>query len=144
MLTVISQQMMTNYQDIQQHLAQTDLWLSTDLAQIIQDNENFKNEIRQELLLMGSSGSSVVTPVPPTSTPSGFTPNPPVVSPSSSAVPPIVASSSNSTTSSNDFQTQMMVLLNETFSKFTTVISDSKSADTKSDWRKFVGDMRKF
>jgi len=83
-------------------------------------------------------------PVAPTSTPSGFTPNPPVVSPSFSAVPPIVASSSNSTTSSNDFQTQMMVLLNETFSKLTTVISDSKSADTKSDWRKFVGDMRKF
>ena len=56
MLMVISQQMMTNYQDIQQQLAQTDLQLSTDIAQIIQDNENFKNEIRQELLLMGPQG----------------------------------------------------------------------------------------
>jgi hypothetical protein len=56
MLTVISQQMMTNYQDIQQQLAQTDLRLSSDIAQIIQDNENFKNEIRQELLLMGPQG----------------------------------------------------------------------------------------
>jgi hypothetical protein len=43
-----------------------------------------------------------------------------------------------------DFQTQMMQLLNETFSKLSTAIGDSKSMDTKTDWPKFSGDSEKF
>jgi hypothetical protein len=38
----------------------------------------------------------------------------------------------------------MMVLLNDTFLKLTTVLGDSKASDTKSDWPKFLGHLKKF
>jgi hypothetical protein len=110
MLTAISQQMMTNYQDLQQQIAQTDMCLSTDLSQIVQDNESFKHEIRQELLLIGSTGSSIVPPTASSTLSVPTTSGPPVVSSNPSAVPPLA------TSSNPDFQNQMMVLLNETFS----------------------------
>ena len=56
----------------------------------------------------------------------------------------ILPQCSRFTSSNPDFQNQIMVLLNETFSKLTTVISDSKGAGTKSDWPKFAGDPKKF
>jgi len=49
-----------------------------------------------------------------------------------------------SSPTSLDFQAQMMVLLNDTFSKLSTVIGDLKGSDTKSEWPKFSGDLKKF
>jgi hypothetical protein len=46
---------------------------------------------------------------------------------------------SPSTTAHQDFQAQMMLMLNDTFSKLSTVITDSKSSDAKTDWPKFSG-----
>jgi hypothetical protein len=50
----------------------------------------------------------------------------------------------SSESSPQDFQQQMMSMLNTTFAKLTTVLSDSKSTDAKSDWPKFAGDIKKF
>jgi hypothetical protein len=36
------------------------------------------------------------------------------------------------------------MMLNDTFSKLSTVIADSKSSETKSDYPKFIGDSKKF
>jgi hypothetical protein len=47
-------------------------------------------------------------------------------------------------TLSEDFQVQMMKLLNETFSKLSTAIGDNKYTDIKTDWPKFSGDSKKF
>jgi hypothetical protein len=58
-----------------------------------------------------------------------------------------MSGSSPSTLSSAYFQNQMLALLNDTFSKLTTVITDSssvKSSETKSEWIKFAGDPKKF
>ena len=54
-------------------------------------------------------------------------------SPSASALP----------VSNDVFQAQMLQLLNETFSKLLTTITDSKQ-ETKSDWPKFTGEVSKF
>lgn len=48
----------------------------------------------------------------------------------------------SSSSSHLDFQAQMMLILNETFSKLSMVIIDSKSM--KTDWPKFSGDLKKF
>jgi hypothetical protein len=47
-------------------------------------------------------------------------------------------------TSSEDFQVQMMKLLNETFSKLFTAIGDNKSMGVKTDGPKFSGNSKKF
>ncbi len=52
-------------------------------------------------------------------------------------------SSSMASSSSTDMQTQIMYMLTESFSKLSTVLLE-KSSDTKSDWPKFSGDVKKF
>ncbi len=53
------------------------------------------------------------------------------------------ASVSSTPVSNDDFQTQMLQLLNDTFSKLSTAITNTKN-DTKSDWPKFSGEVSKF
>jgi len=45
---------------------------------------------------------------------------------------------------SQEFQEQMMTMLNTTFTKLTTVMSEARSNESKADWPKFAGDTRKF
>jgi hypothetical protein len=64
------------------------------------------------------------------------------------AVSPQVSSSLSSPSntclsSNNDFQSQMLLMLNETFSKLSTVIQDTKS-ESKVEWPKFSGDIKRF
>jgi hypothetical protein len=103
----------------------------------------FRQEIRHELdVLRSSSHSSTVLPSVQT----------PVVQPSVTSPPvppsPNVSSVSNSTLSNSgtsiDFQAQMFLMLNETFSKLSTVLTETKTAETKSEWPKFLGDSKKF
>jgi hypothetical protein len=58
--------------------------------------------------------------------------------------PDMQSSAVSSTSPPGDFQTQMLLMLNETFSKLSTALTDNKSADTKSEWPKFSGDPKKF
>jgi hypothetical protein len=77
-----------------------------------------------------------------------------VISPVSSSTPdyscsspphaPIISTLGVGSSSSMNFQNQMMAMLNETFSKLSTVLVDSKALDSKSDWPKFSGDPKKF
>jgi hypothetical protein len=64
------------------------------------------------------------------------------------AVSPQVSSSLSSPSntclsSNNDFQSQILLMLNETFSKLSTVIQDTKS-ESKVEWPKFSGDIKRF
>lgn len=53
-------------------------------------------------------------------------------------------SPSSNTSSHQDFQNQMTTMLNDTFSKLSMLLVDSKSTDSKSDWPKFTRDTKKF
>jgi hypothetical protein len=145
MLSLISSQMTSNYQHLQERLDQTDLRLSTELQQVHQVNQDFRQNVSAEmealrnLITQNTSSSSlpsrdVITPV------SG--PSPVLSSSTSPPVPtPLFTGAS---TSSENFQIHMMKLLNETFSKLSTALADNKSMDVKTDWPKFSGDSKKF
>jgi hypothetical protein len=104
--------------------------------------DDFKKEVRHELdeframlitQLSSNSTSNVVTspqvsttPVPSTS------PSPQVLSIPAATLPP-----------SSNLQSQMTLLLSESFSKLSTAISDQKQ-DSKAEWHKFSGDTKQF
>ncbi len=129
-LEAISSQMLCNYQHLQDQLTKT----ANDIQRLTQENETFRSEIRRELenVLPCSSLPAATTVVPVPSVPT-LTSNPDM---QSSVV--------SSTSPPGDFQTQMLLMLNETFSKLSTALTDNKSADTKSEWPKFSGDPKKF
>jgi hypothetical protein len=119
--------------------------ISRDFSKVIEDNESFKNDVRAELdgirqLLdkynITSDPNAAVSSVPvvssgtSTSSPQGLI---------SSNVPPQVTPS----VSSSDPQTNLMLMLTETFSKLTTTLAE-KNENTKGDWPKFAGDSKKF
>jgi len=64
------------------------------------------------------------------------------VNSSTSVSAPLPVATVPSGTSAVDFQSQMLAVFNETFSKLSAVIGD-KSSETKSDWIKFSGDPKK-
>ncbi|MFN9981204.1 MAG: hypothetical protein ACK53Y_14865 [bacterium] len=89
-----------------------------------------------------SSMTNTVPPVsvvPSTVPISGSMSSPALIIPSSGA-----SSVVPSSTSPQDFQQQMLSMLNNTFSNLTTVMKESKSSDSKADWPKFNGDTKKF
>jgi hypothetical protein len=135
MLTAISSQMVIGQQDLQNQLIRNDLKLQNELQRVMEENEKFKHEIRAEL--QGTSFQAAT--VDPTSNHFSAT--------SSSSLPPVVSSAplsgrSSSSSVPTDFQTQMLAVLNNTFSQLSTVISntssillDAKSAMTESVFR---------
>ena len=114
----------------------------------MQANENFKNDVRSELedicrLLkhqVTTGSTPTITSAPITSSTTN-----PVISDSASVTPDSSSTTIsnvpqfNSTSPTTDVQTQMMLMLTETFSKLSTALVD-KTSDTKSDWPKFSGD----
>jgi hypothetical protein len=90
-LTAISSQIMANYKDLQDQFIRNDLNLTIELQRVIQGNDAFKQEIRQELQSIQN------TTIPSTSS---TIPNTTNVSPSSTAavVSPQVISSLTTTT----------------------------------------------
>lgn len=62
----------------------------------------------------------------------------------SSTTPSSVPTGASNVASTQDFQNQMMTLLNATFTKLTTVLMDHKATETKADRPKFSGDTKKF
>jgi hypothetical protein len=152
LFAALSSQMTAQNYSIQEHIKWNDLKITTDFWTVIQANEDFKNDVCSELedihhLLtqyqVTTNSTPKITSAPVTSSTTN-----PVISDSAS-----VSSDSSSATSSNalqftsksptnDVQTQMMMMLTETFSKLSTVLVD-KTYDTKSDWPKFSGDSKK-
>jgi hypothetical protein len=114
-------------QDLQNQLVNSNQSLMAELQKVREENEKFKQEIRAELQ------SSSPLPTIQAS----------VVNSSTSVSAPLPVATVPSGTSAVDFQSQMLAVFNETFSKLSAVIGD-KSSETKSDWMKFSGDPKKF
>jgi hypothetical protein len=141
MLGAISSQMMMNLQNLQDQMLKTDEKLMKELQLMSQENENFKREVRAELVCSSSQRSSSCTPLSAVTAPVG---SPTVVIPSSSSH----LSSPASVVPSNfcsvtDFQTQLLTMLNDTFCKLSTTIGETKS-ESKSERPKFSGVLKKF
>jgi hypothetical protein len=156
MLLAISSQMMVNTQnlqeqivknakDVQDQLTQTDLKFQTEINHLNQEHELFKQEIQNELLSLSTNGTP--TSVPTVSpAPSLVSLSLPAVMMSSLHAPSstgTVPSTSTPSSSPQDFQAQMLHMLNDTFSKLSTVLMESKN-DAKSEWPKFSGGISKF
>jgi len=132
MLSIISNQMMGTIQDLRNQLTQTESKFTSEIQRLSCENEQFRQNILADLQSSATTmNTTVAAAVPSTSnilrTPlsSGLPATPP---------PP----------SSQESLNQMMVLLNETFSKLSTVMSEQKSSEPKADWPKFSGDTKKF
>jgi len=140
MLGAISSQMMTNLQNLQEQMLKTDEKLMRELHLMSQENEKFKREVRAELVSSSSQRPSS-TSLSAVTAPVG---SPTVVIPSSSShlssPASVVPSNSDSV---NDFQTQLLTMLNDTFCKLSTTLGETKS-ESKSEWPKFSGDLKKF
>jgi hypothetical protein len=141
----------------------THLTLQTDrlharFQQVTENHDDFKIEVRQELDALRAliQHNQTVSQVPwhPVSMPSikiqGYQP----VSSSGvqSAIPVAPAGASphqsnveshSSSLMTSDIQSQMLLMLTESFSKLSTALTE-KSSDFKADWPKFSGDSRKF
>jgi hypothetical protein len=152
MLTAISSQMMTNYQDIQNRLDNMELRFSQELTHISQEHDDFKRDTTLVLQNLSQGPSSISGPasndnqaVPTSASVLGISSHS-HISPSTPSPTTVISNSAPSAiaaSTSVDFQVQMMTMLNETFNKLSTVLSD-KGTDMKGDWPKFSGDSKKF
>jgi hypothetical protein len=156
-LMAISSQMMANTQDLQEQILrnakelQDPTKLSEELAHMKHDQETFKQELQREVSLQQQGQRSTLpvssqvtqSPIPPISNSStllnGFSQS--SLNTNSTLVSPSIASTTS--TNSDTLQAQMLQMLNETFSKLSTVLADSKN-ETKSEWPKFSGEISKF
>jgi len=139
MLSLISTTMMGTIQDLQRQLAQNELKFTSELQRISQDNERFRQEIIFDMHCMHSSPgvtSSITTAPSPVLNNS--------TTPGSSSVTSPIPTSMVTLSNPQDFQNQMLTVLMETISNLTTVMSETKTNETKSDWPKFSGDTKKF
>jgi hypothetical protein len=110
---------------------------------ISQENEMFKQDVKdeiQELRQLLSQSSSILdtSSSPQASGSTHITSNVSLPSPSNST-----NTATTAVTTPLDVQTQMMVMLTESFSKLLMVLQD-KSSDSKIEWPKFSGDIKKF
>jgi hypothetical protein len=114
-LTAISSQII-GHQDLQSQLVSNNLHLTEELKRVREEHEKFKQEIHAEL---SSTSSLPSTPLP--LAPLVTLPPLPTMTLSSSP-----GDSTNGSTSA-DFQSQMLAVLNDTFSKLSSVISDTST-----------------
>ncbi len=136
------------FESIKVHLTNVTEKLSTDFHQVVETNNDFKKEVRQELdemkkflneqkrVLKIDQYQEVTQPdsIPSSSFPVSSTPvlGVPVQTHASITSASSVQSGSSS---SSDMQAQMMLLLTESFTKLSSALQDK--SDTKSDWPKF-------
>lgn len=116
----------------------------SDFEKLTQDNEDFKHKVNLELdslhqCLMGSTSSPVQIEV--ASFPDSTSPHPASTQPSTNMSQHGTAVTTIAPVP--DSQTQMMLMLTESFTKLSSSLSD-KTGDTKSEWPKFSGDAKKF
>ena len=165
-LMAISSQMVVNTQDLQDRISKNTLdlqnqldchnsRLTQELQRLNQEHEVFKQEIRQEMLQLRGGNSSVHMSMPSSGTTSAAShlSSTSSMSPVTPTLPSVSVPATSSQVSSqvstsaaalgDPFQTQILQMLNETFTKLSTVLSESKN-DAKSEWPKFSGDISKF
>jgi len=109
--------------------------------QLTEAQEDFKSEVQNELdafrAFLANAQASQDLPSPPNMS------SVPVVPVVSSRPPVIHTLPTVVSNSGGDIQTQMMLMLTESFSKLSTVLTDQKP-DSKVEWHKFSGDSKKF
>jgi len=110
----------------------------------MQSQAHFKEEVRNELeefrLLMAQQQEWIESRIANVSSPSS--PLTPQVILSSSTLPATLSSPSP-LPSGSDLQSQMLLMLTDSFSKLSSALTEHKQ-DSKSDWYKFSGDSKKF
>jgi len=146
-LTAISSQMVVGQQDLQNQLISSSTFLKNELQKVREETKKFKLEMQAELNATSSPVNAHVSSVLPN------------VLSSPSLTTLMLSTGGNSTSSSSaDFQSPMLAVLNDTFTKLSSVISDtstilqdtksaisdSKSSESKTEWSKFSGDPKKF
>jgi len=147
-ITQLSSQNMT----IQGQLRENEHKISMKFQMVVQENESFKQSMRSEmdeLHNLISSQSQSISPSRQASLVSS--PSSKVNSSASSnngsqsqpPIPGITTIVSPSVPISSDPQANMLLMLAESFTKLTSVLSD-KSDLKSSDWLKFSGDQKKF
>ncbi len=151
-LTTLLHQITNQNNAIQEHIMKNDM----TFQRVVQENEDFKRDMHSKLddicnLLAcqniwsppnipssnTSSQAPISHPVPPI--PAAQETSSQVFSSSTGVSTSIVSSN----TSSNDIQTQMLLMLSESFSKLSTALTEKKD-DQKSEWPKFSGDHKMF
>jgi len=139
MLSLLSDRMMSSIQDMQHQLVKMELKFSTALEKNLEDNENFKRDIRTEIQQFRSN------PIASSTLSNSSAPNlvdsSPVLSGLTSPSVPLVPSAA---LDPQHFHNRMMSMLTATVSKLSTIVGETKSNDSKSDWPKFSGDIKKF
>jgi hypothetical protein len=146
-------QITIQHRDIQDQLKERDCLLNqefrkvnNDFQKVIEENEAFKENMRNELedlrqLLSRQSVSSVSsTPIPDHTSSVPPVPSPQAPMPSASSTS--VLSIPSNTPSAPDVQAQMMLMLTESFSKLSNVLVDKP--ESKNEWPKYSGDPKKF
>jgi len=121
MLGHISNQMMSTIQDLQTQLVQNELKFSSEIQRITQENERFHQDLLSNVQRNQSSSGptlSISTAPSPSMINLGTTP--------ANIVTPVTTTTGSLGTPS-DFQNQLMMMLTETFSKLTTVMSEAKT-----------------
>jgi len=142
---------------IKAHITDATQQLSGDVPHIADNNAKFKQEVKEELDEMQkvlAEQKRLLNIASPSPSP------PPSVLNSTSTMGNPVLSTSNDTSGqitsvqalttltappqagTTDVNSQMLMMLTESFSKLSTVLSEK--SDTKSDWPKFSGDGKKF
>jgi hypothetical protein len=120
--------------------------ITKNFRQVIEEHDEFRQEVRAELdelrnLFQTNQTNQATSTTLPTQTavavsPGSTLPLPSVTLSSTTLPDPVISNSS-----SQDIQTQMMILMTESFSKLLTVFLEGKH-DTKSEWPKFNGDAK--
>jgi len=139
LFTSLSDHISTQTLQVQEQLQLNDIKMS-------QVQESFKIEVHQELdefcALPAWQQQSFATSTP--SVPAPLPVSVPNVAPvRSSSMTPSLTMSGNTPSMPADLESQMMIMLSESFNKLTTVLSDQKP-DSKAEWHKFLGDSKKF
>jgi len=132
------------------------LTLTADIQRLSQDHETFKQQSHAALISLQSAplpsqASHVSTTIPFSSSVAGSRSVGNSLGLSSDSplfVPPLstentLSPQTSATVGPDLFQNQMLQMLNDTFSKLSTVISETK-AGIKSEWPKFSGEVSKF
>jgi len=150
----ISQLFVSFSHQMSSHMDQLQAQLQLNNQKISQAQDSFKQEVRAELDELRSliatqqqTSLNITPPTPSIKSPSAPSP----VSSGSNMFPNLTlvtgTASPNIVPMTNagslDVLPQMMLMLTESFSKLSTVLGD-RTQETKSDWPKFSGNMKKF
>jgi len=142
---------------LKDHITEATQQLSGEVYHIVDANAKFKQDGKEELdemhkvlaeqkrllnITQTSSSFTQATLVPISTVGTTITPAPNSTTGQTPPVPVLTTLASPPPFSTQDIQSQMLMMLTDSFSKLSTVLSEK--SESKSDWPKFSGDAKKF